>query len=255
VVDGGEGGEGSDDFDQLTFASKSTVRVIRDQGNPKNGNLNFLDQNGNVVVFMAFTNIEKVVPCFTDGTLIVTERGPVPVKALSAGDMVSTRDNGLQSVRWVGRRHLPERDLVRSPDMRPVRIASGALGPAMPDRDIAVSPRHRVLFGGARAELLFGEAEVPVAAKHLTRMAGVSREVPPDSMTYVHVLFDRHEVILSNEPWTESFQPAARTVNALEEAQRDEVLSLFPEISEGLQSNHPAARPTLKAHKARALLT
>ena len=41
-----------------------------------------------------------------------------------------------------------------------------------------VSPQHRILFRGARAEMLFGAAAVLVAATHLTGLATVEQVLP-----------------------------------------------------------------------------
>ncbi len=117
-----------------------------------------------------------------------------------------------------------------------------------------VSPQHRILIEGARAEILFGEAEVLVPAKHLIGHIEATRALPSEGVTYVHLLFDRHEVVLSDGIWTESFQPAERSLNAMEDAVRDEILALFPELqvdSDGFQS----ARMSLKAHEVKVLLS
>jgi hypothetical protein len=117
-----------------------------------------------------------------------------------------------------------------------------------------VSPQHRVLIEGARAEMYFGESEVLVPAKHLVGMAEVTRALPEDGVTYVHILFDRHEIVQSEGIWTESFQPAERTLSALDQAARNEVLQLFPQLAEDADA-FPSARLSLKAHEARVLIS
>jgi hypothetical protein len=116
-----------------------------------------------------------------------------------------------------------------------------------------VSPQHRVLIEGARAELLFGEPEVLVPAKHLIGQTDATRALPQDGVTYVHILFDEHQVVLSDGLWTESFQPATRTLDAMEDEVRDEILAIFPELVADADA-FPAARLSLKAHEARVLL-
>jgi len=116
-----------------------------------------------------------------------------------------------------------------------------------------VSPQHRVLLESTRAEVLFGEAEVLVAAKHLLGLSGVERGLPAAGVVYVHLLFDRHEIILSDGIWTESFQPADRTLAALDGEARAEVVRLFPDMGKTVRA-FEAARPTLKAYEARVLL-
>ncbi len=43
------------------------------------------------------------VPCFGPDTRILTDVGEVPVKWLAPGDLVVTRDEGPQPIRWIGR--------------------------------------------------------------------------------------------------------------------------------------------------------
>ncbi|MFN5998730.1 MAG: Hint domain-containing protein, partial [Paracoccaceae bacterium] len=184
---------------------------------------------------------------------IMTARGPVAVEELLPGEMVLTRDNGPQPLRWVGQRRLSYSELQARPELQPIRIGPGALGAAGPERSMLVSPQHRVLIEGARAEMYFGECEVLVPAKHLSGLAEVSRALPAEGVTYVHILFDRHEIVLSDGIWTESFQPAERTLSALDQAARDEVLELFPQLATTADA-FPAARLSLKAHEARVLV-
>ncbi|MDM7930857.1 Hint domain-containing protein [Tabrizicola sp.] len=200
-----------------------------------------------------FTEIEKVIPCFTPGTMIMTDRGEVAVETLVPGDLVLTRDHGLQPLCWVGKRQLSHLDLVANPDLQPVRIGRGAFDGTGPDRSMLVSPQHRLLIEGATAELLFGEAEVLVAAKHLLGRPEVTRALPADGVCYIHILFDRHEIVQSDGIWTESFQPAERMLSAMEAAVRAEVVALFPEMATSANS-YASARLSLKAHEARVLL-
>ena len=256
-IDGG-GDNGPTDNDTLsvdiTGFGWSRFDINYDPSIHENGTIIFYNSTGGVVGTINFTDIEHVVVvCFTSGTRILTERGPVAVETLVPGDLVVTRDNGLQPLRWVGSRHLSHAELQARPGLRPVRIGPGALFGAGPASPLLVSPQHRVLVEGARAELYFGETEVLVPAKHLVGLPGVSRECPAEGVSYVHILFDRHEIVLSNGLWTESFQPAERTLNALDAAVRAEVLELFPELG-GEAAAFPAARMSLKAHEARTLV-
>lgn len=102
--------------------------------------------------------------------------------------------------------------------------------------------------------MYFGESEVLVPAKHLIGVPEITRALPSDGVTYVHILFDRHEIVLSDGLWTESFQPAERTLNAMDEAARAEVFALFPELASDT-SGFPAARLSLKAYEAKVLMS
>ena len=194
------------------------------------------------------------VPCFTPGTMIATPKGLRPVEVIAAGDRVVTRDAGIRKVRWVGHRALAGADLAARPRLRPILIRAGALGPDRPDRDMAVSPNHRMLLTGGIAELLFGEREVLAAAKHLTGLAGIDR-VAATGVIYVHMMFDHHQVLLADGAWSESFQPGAYAMDGVGRDQRNEIVTLFPELAtpEG-QRGYGAARRALRAHEARLLV-
>ncbi|RYE40105.1 MAG: hypothetical protein EOP21_09900 [Hyphomicrobiales bacterium] len=80
----------------------------------------------------------------------------------------------------------------------------------------------------------------------------MTRALPSDGVTYVHILFDRHEIVQSDGIWTESFQPAERTLNAMDQDARAELLALFPELASD-SSGFLAARRSLKAYEAKVL--
>ncbi len=255
VIYGGGGpgvSAGDNDTINLSAFGFSRVEIVRVPANSEDGYIKILNAAGEEIGRIDFFNIENIFPCFTPGVMILTDRGDVAVEALVPGDLVMTRDNGLQPVRWVGRRDLSLLDLMADPDLQPIELVEGALGTG-PDRVMRVSPQHRMLLEGARAELMFGEAEVLVAAKHLLGHAGVTRTLPLEGVSYIHILFDRHEIVQSDGLWTESFQPANRMLSAMDAAVRDEVLSLFPELVRSADA-FPAARLSLKAHEARVLL-
>ena len=184
----------------------------------------------------------------------MTPRGEVPIEKLREGDRVFTRDNGLHEIRWIGRTKLGARQIARMPEVAPIVIRKGALGSGMPERDLVVSPNHRVLITSDLAELMFDEREVLIAAKHLVGLTGVE-QAEPGSTSYIHMLFDHHEVILSNGAWTESFQPGDYSLRGIGDGQRAEILDLFPELSQkaGLDGFR-AARRALKGHEARLIM-
>jgi hypothetical protein len=67
-------------------------------------------------------------------------------------------------------------------------------------------------------------------------------------------MFDRHEVVLADGAWTESFQPGDQTLGGMGAEQRDEIYTLFPELQKpaGIDS-YAAARKVLKGHEARLI--
>ncbi|MEL7013859.1 MAG: Hint domain-containing protein [Pseudomonadota bacterium] len=142
--------------------------------------------------------------CFAGGTLIETETGFVAVEHLRAGMRVLTQDAGYQPIVWMGGGPCPEADWRADASLLPVRIRAGSLGAGCPSRDLFVSQNHRILLRGARAELLFGEPEVLIAAKHLCALPDVDVVTPSGSLSYHHILCGAHHVLLANDCPAES---------------------------------------------------
>ena len=249
-----DGGENDGDNDILNLQGQHNYRIVRDPLNPESGTVYFYDANGAVIGQLAFSNIETTVTCFTPGTRIMTGLGPVAVEDLVPGDLVLTRDNGLQPIRWIGRKALEAAELRADAALQPVLIRQGALGGGLPVRDMLVSRQHRMLVEGPRVGLLFGEDEVFVRAHHLTVLPGVLPAMVAE-VTYLHLMFDRHEAVLADGAWSESFQPGDRALGGLDEDEAHELFSVFASMPEGVDAaRYAPCRLTLKAHEARALL-
>ncbi len=247
VIDGGETGV---DHDVIDMTGAGPYHVNYNPANSENGTIDFLDASGNVTGSLTFSNIEEIVPCFTPGSLIATGRGARPIEELREGDKVITRDCGYQEIRWIGRRHVDRRWLGRAPHLAPVLIRKGALGGDMPARDMLVSPNHRMLMADAGNWQLFGEREVLAAAKHLVGRPGIER-AQVSQVTYIHLMFDRHEIINADGCWSESFQPGDYVMGGLGEDQRAEIYELFPELEGRLAlEDYKVARPVVKRHEA-----
>ncbi|WP_050527264.1 Hint domain-containing protein [Pseudorhodobacter aquimaris] len=248
-----DGGEEGDDYDTLDLRGSGPFSIAYSDDNPEDGTVSFFDEDGNPAGYLDFANIENVIPCFTPGTLIATPKGEVPVESLTAGDRVITRDNGIQQICWTGVKKMDWGALTVNPHLRPVMIRRGSLGHGLPERDMMVSPNHRILVSNDRTSLYFDEHEVLVAAKHLVGGKGIFN-VDSIGTSYIHFMFEQHEVVLSDGAWTESFQPGDYTLKGMGNAQRNEILELFPELKtkEGLE-DYAAARRTLKKHEAKLL--
>lgn len=253
------GGDGGNDFDTLDLRGAGPFRLVDvvpdSDGFGVDGTIEFLNADRTKVIGTAyFENIENIIPCFTPGTMMATPRGETPVERLRVGDRVITRDNGLQEIRWIGTRRLSAQEMIGAPHLRPVLIPAGALGHGLPERDLLVSPQHRLLMASERAQLYFEEREVLAAAIHLTAIAGVA-QVRGGEATYIHFMCDQHEVVLSNGTWTESFQPGEQVLGGMGASQRNEIFEIFPELrhQDGLGA-YRAARRSLKRHEALLLM-
>lgn len=187
-------------------------------------------------------------PCFTPGTLIDTAKGLTLIEQLRVGDLICTRDHGLQPIRWIGATFVTSRRLDLQPNLRPILIPAQALGPDTPKRDLTVSPQHRMLIQSRIAMRMFDHGEVLVAARHLLGLNGITAQAPAAGVTYLHVLFDQHEVIRSNGAWSESFLIGPQMIKSGDRGIMAEITSLFPE----LLSLTPARR-VLSGHESRKL--
>ncbi|MFN3721839.1 MAG: Hint domain-containing protein [Paracoccaceae bacterium] len=182
--------------------------------------------------------------CFVAGTLIHASDGLIPVEDLVPGDLVLTADHGFRPLRWTARRCV-----VGHGAAAPVLITAGALGNG---RDLRLSQQHRIMLSDWRANLLFGTAEVLVAAHHLVNNSTI-RITPSERVEYIHLLFDQHELIFSEGIPTESFHPHAYSLSVLPHPTRQEVLTLFPDLAQHVGAYGAAVRPCLRAWEARAL--
>ena len=160
----------------------------------------------------------KVI-CFTPGTLIATDRGQVRV------------------------------------ELRPVLIQAGSIAPNIPEVDMLVSPNHRMLMTGSSVQMIMSETEVLIAAKHMAGKAGITTVESYTGVHYIHIMCEQHQVILADGAWTESFQPGDYSLEGLQDAQRNEIFTLFPELhsAEGLQQ-FQSARTVVKKFEARLLM-
>lgn len=241
TIDGGDGGETAGDMLDLQglIAPGDIVYDPDDGPGSRSGSATLSD--GSVVTF---SGMENVVICFAADTRILTPHGERLVQDLQPGDPVLTADNGVQTLRWVGRRIVPAVDR-----MAPIRIRQGHLDNS---RDLVVSPQHRMLLGGYRAQLLFGEGEVLVPAVHLVDGRNVVQEAG-EAVTYIHLAFDRHEVIFAEGIRTESFHPGHVGLEGIDGPCREELFRIFPELRSDPGAFGPTSRRSLKKHEAFAL--
>ncbi len=252
-----DGGSGPVDFDTLLLGGSAPTggrfEIEYTSADREDGFVNYFEADGTAAGRLSFVEIENIVPCFTPGTMIATRKGECRVEDLRVGDRVITRDNGIQEIRWVGARAMSGAELEKAAHLKPVLIRQGALGNDLPERDMMVSPNHRVLVANDKTALYFEEREVLVAAKHLTGLEGVDI-VDVSETTYIHIMFDQHEVILSDGAWTESFQPGDMSLAGIGNAQRQEILELFPELAtqDGINA-YASARRSLKKHEAKLI--
>ncbi len=178
--------------------------------------------------------------CFTPGTLVKTGSGMRMIEDLVVGDLIHTRDHGLQPLRWIGRDSHAALGA-----FAPVLIRKGALGNRT---DILVSQQHRILVTGWQAQIYLGQDEVLIAAKNLVNGRDI-RIVEGGKVEYIHLLFDQHEILNTSGMQSESYHPA-HAISQPDRAVQAEIMALFPQsFPKGLAS-FPAARQVARSFEA-----
>lgn len=206
--------------------------------------LQFNQPDTDTLTYGPLTPGDSGAPCFVAGTRVDTPEGPRRVETLRPGDLVLTLDNGSCPLRWSGGR------TVRGVgSFTPVRIGTGVLGA---QRDILVSPQHRILISGWQAQLLFGEDEVLVPAKSLVNGTSVT-QTPCDIVHYVHLFFDQHQLLSTSGLISESFFPGAQAVSGLDIAAMQELFALFPELRDHPGTYGKTTRPVQNGPQAAVL--
>jgi len=228
---------------QVTVNADGTITIVGD-GEEEVANFTYTVASSTGQTDTGFVIINSV-PCFVAGTRVLTPKGEVAVETLCPGDLVMTKDEGPQPLRWIGQRQVKAQGA-----FAPVCIAANALGD---HRRLMISPLHRVLIRDSLAEMLFGEGEVLVAARDLINDHSI-RQVEGGLVTYVHILFDRHQVVFSEGLETESFLPGPQINHSFEAEVIGEIVALFPELDlQTGQGYSPAARRMLRSFEARVL--
>ncbi|MEL6452735.1 MAG: Hint domain-containing protein [Pseudomonadota bacterium] len=140
---------------------------------------------------------------FTRGTHITLASGAqTPIEDLNVGDRVLTRNDGVQEVRWIGQ------STVRAVgDFAPIRIRAGTLNN---DRDLIVSPDHRLFIYQRKDRLGAGRSELLVKARHLVNGDSVTVQ-DGGFVDYFELLFDTHQIIYAEGIAAESMVIDTRT--------------------------------------------
>lgn len=214
-----------------------------------NGNAVNADQNaGTAYRYNSGTDSYQAqavsVPCFAAGTRVAVPGGACAVEDLTEGDLVDTLDHGPQPVRAILRRTLDFR-AGADPRHKPIEFKPCALGDGRPARRLVVSPQHRVLLTNATGQ------QVLVSAKGLTDQPGVRVMQGRQRVDYVQLVFDRHEILMSEGALTESFFPGAYVVATSDLQTKSALFRIFPGLLRG-QRPKPA-RSLMRVDEARAL--
>lgn len=138
------------------------------------------------------------IPCFLEGTLILTDKGSLPVEKLSEGDLVVTSSGVLKPVKWIGKStHVKQLGQAWDATVMPIRVARGAIDPEMPKRDLYLSPEHALYIDG-----------VLVPVKFLVNGTTIAPATPDmaDRLDYFHLELDAHDIVYAEGMAAETFR-------------------------------------------------
>ncbi|OAN69474.1 hypothetical protein A8B78_21620 [Jannaschia sp. EhC01] len=159
----------------------------------------------------SFTTDNTGVVCFTQGTAIRTPKGDVLIEDLRVGDLVCTLDNGPQRLVWIGKRRVTALELSLHPNLRPIRIQRGVLENT---RKMLVSRQHGMLL----------DQDHFARAVHLSKsLRGVGIVSPEGGVTYVHLLFEAHQVVFAEGIPSESFFPGPQALAMMDAVSKAEL--------------------------------
>lgn len=197
------------------------------------------------------TSDPGVIPCYATGTLIKTPTGPRAIETLRPGDRVWTLDSGPQEILWVSARAVAL-DRGRDDDC-PILIPAGALGSDQPERDLIVSPQHRILVGGRGAAVAGVTTECLVPAKALLVLPGIRRMRGKRQILWHHFACAHHHVVEAVGCFSESLLLGQMVLNSLGREELARLEQIFGSRREDGPWNGPAARPCIPAGQAQRL--
>ena len=201
--------------------------------------LRFTEQGPDDGLGAILDNISLVV-CFAAGTRIATPSGDVPIEDLEKGDLVSTIDGRAKPIMWISSRTLDAVDLARYPEARPITFRKSSLGKDMPNRDLRVSPQHRMLIRSKVAERVVGARETLVAAKKLLPFDGAHIDGSCTEVTYIHFALEEHDIVSAEGALTETLYFGEQALRTLGQPAVAELKTLFPELIDMRRPPRPA---------------
>jgi hypothetical protein len=144
------------------------------------------------------------VRCFAPGTLILTTRGEVAVENLAVGTEIVTA-SGPKPVKWIGRQTLRRNSSAAwHPRVLPVCVSQLAIDDCTPSRDVFLSQDHSLFIDGAL-----------IPARHLVNGRSIRFDetaLAAETLDYLHVELETHEVIYASGLPVESFLYSGGTV-------------------------------------------
>ena len=185
------------------------------------------------------------VPCFTAGTHIKVPTGEVAVETLAIGDLVETYDHGPQPIRAI-LTHTLDFEANADPRQKPIEFKPDSLGAGRPSATLMVSPQHRMLVLNDDGQ------EHLVPAKALLKLNGVRQMTGKRQVSYIHLVFGRHEIVFAEGAWSESLYVGSYITSASAMRTKRELLAIFPLLQQSKPQD--SARPFITVGEYRRAL-
>jgi len=132
--------------------------------------------------------------CYCRGTMILTDRGEIPVEELRIGDPVVTISGEAKPICWIGCRSYRGRFAANNREVLPVRFKAGSLADDVPRRELSVSPLHAMFIDG-----------VLIPAQVLVNGSSITQADAIELVEYFHIELAQHDVILAEGAASETF--------------------------------------------------
>lgn len=172
------------------------------------------------------------------GANLRTPIGARRVEFFRAGDLVVTRDNGLQPVRMIWTKTVTAAEMAADPSLAPITMAPRAIGPMMPQKTVSIGGAHRLLVPGWRLDDVEDTENCLVPARDLEGL-GEQTEIGEDDVTYYNIVFETPQVFCANGLPIESFSPCSEILKIVPKKVCDDLRQTFPDLSPKLD-DYPA---------------
>ena len=163
--------------------------------------------------------------------LLRTPAGQRRAENVNAGDLIVTRDHGLQPVKFIWKSTLTDR--IRSnAECAAIRIAPRAVGPMMPSHALCLAPDQQVLVPSYLLADVTGAGGLLKARAIAGHSDDVWADRTMDDATFYDFGFDQHEIICVSGLPLASFRPDAARIGGLDPDMRDSLIRRYPQLRE-----------------------
>ena len=172
------------------------------------------------------------------GANLRTPIGARHVEFFRPGDLVVTRDNGLQPVRMIWTKTVSAAEMAADPSLAPITLAPRAIGPMMPQKRVSVGAAHRLLVPGWRLDDVEDTENCLVPARDLKGL-GEQTEIGEEDITYYNIVFEVPQVFCANGLPIESFSPCSEILKIVPKKVCEDLRTTFPDLGPKLD-DYPA---------------